>query len=148
MKLSEHFDDQEFRCHNGDPLPDDFAATIKDTVDFLERLRGFMNFYLFKIKKNPAWLDLGITIVSGHRSLAYNRRIGSSDTSQHVAGKAADVIPSVSFRLFGYSEWYAMAELVAKSYGKDRPYRLGKYNRSKFVHVDCGYGHGGLRWTK
>ena len=145
MKLNEHFDSEEFRCHDGSPLPDDFGETIRDTVDFLERLRGFMNFHLFKEKGE--WLDIGITVLSGHRSLPYNRRIGSADTSMHVAGKAADVIPAVSFRYFGYSQWYQMAELVAKSYGKERPYRLGKYNRSKFVHVDCGYGHGGLRWT-
>lgn len=143
-QLSEHFSDEEFRCHDRSPLPDDFAKTIADTVDFLERLRGFMNFHLFKTQ--GAWLDLGVIVLSGHRSLPYNLRIGSTKSSQHVAGRAADVVPACGYKWFTYGEWYEMCELVAKSYGEDRPYRLGKYTRSKFVHVDCGYGHGGKRW--
>ena len=32
-----------------------------------------------------------ITVVSGYRPLAYNRALGSLDTSQHIQGRAADI---------------------------------------------------------
>jgi len=144
MRLSEHFEMREFQCHDGSPLPENFPETIRDAVDFLERLRGFMNFYI--CRKTNVWLDVGLKIISGHRTLEYNRRIGSNDTSRHVAGQAADVAPVGGYKWFSYSDFYEMCELVDRSFSS-RPYRLGKYNRSKFVHVDCGYGHGGRRWT-
>jgi hypothetical protein len=142
--LSEHFNSTEFRCHDGSPLPDNFPETIKDTVEFLERLRGFMNFYI--AKNTGVWLDLGIIIISGHRTLSYNRRIGSSDTSRHVTGQAADVKPVGGYKYFSYGDFYKMCAIVDKSF-PGRPYRLGYYGRSKFVHIDCGYGHGSTRWT-
>jgi uncharacterized protein YcbK (DUF882 family) len=146
-QLSEHFKASEFVCH--DPkdkaLPNNFAETIADTVEFLERLRGFMNFWLYK--KVGQRFDLGIHIMSGYRNLKYNRRIGSTDSSRHVAGQAADVTPSGGFRRVSYEEFYQMLVLVDRSYS-NRPYRIGKYTRAGFVHVDCGYGHGGRRWGR
>ena len=143
--LSEHFSLNEFRCHDNQyRTPDSFKDTIKDTVEFLERLRGFMNFYIFD--KTGTWLNIGIQIVSGYRALEYNRRIGSSDTSRHVAGQAADIKPAGGYKYFSYKDFYQMAVLVDRSYS-DRSYRIGFYGRSKFVHVDCGYGHGSRRWN-
>ena len=141
--LSEHFSAKEFRCHDGSALPANFPKTIKDTIEFLERLRGFMNFYI--AQKTGTWIDLGIIIVSGYRNLQYNRRIGSSDTSRHVSGQAADIKPVGGYKYFSYGDFYKMAVIVDRSF-KDRPYRLGQYNKSLFVHVDCGYGHGSRRW--
>ena len=143
--LSEHFNISEFRCHDNQyRTPDSFKTTIKDTVEFLERLRGLMNFYIYQ--KTGKWLDIGIQIVSGYRSLEYNRRIGSSDSSRHVAGQAADIKPVNGYKYFSYKDFHKMAVLVDRSYS-DRPYRIGYYGRSKFVHIDCGYGHGGRRWS-
>ena len=141
--LSEHFNLGEFQCHDGSLLPVNFSKTINDTVEFLERLRGFMNFYVFD--KTGKWLDIGIRIISGHRSLTYNRRIGSSDSSRHIAGQAADIIPNIGYKYFSYQDFHKMAILIDKSF-PNRAYRLGYYGRSKFVHVDCGYGHGSTRW--
>lgn len=144
--LSEHFNASEFRCHDHRyPLPDDFPETIHDTVEFLERLRGFMNFYI--AHATGAWIDLGLIVVSGHRALEYNRRIGSKDSSRHVSGQAADIKPVGGYKYFSYRDFYKMATMVDRSYS-DRPYRLGLYTGSLFVHVDCGYGHGGRRWGK
>lgn len=147
-KLSEHFIPGEFQCHNGDALPENFAETINDTVEFLERLRFLMNCHIYLVTGN--YPDSGIQIVSGHRSPRYNRRIGSSDSSRHVSGQAADVKPAGGYKHFTYRDLCDMAELIDKSFS-DRPYRLGRYShlgKNAFIHVDCGYGHGGLRWGK
>jgi uncharacterized protein YcbK (DUF882 family) len=141
--LSEHFKAVEFQCHDGSELPANFEKTIRDTVEFLERLRGFMNWWLHQ--KTGQWHDLGIHVLSGYRSVAHNRKVGSTDSSRHVTGQAADVTPSGGFRRIDYEEFYQMTLLVDRSYS-NRPYRIGKYTRSGFVHVDCGYGHGGRRW--
>ena len=142
--LSEHFKASEFQCHDGGPLPGDFHKTIKDTVEFLERLRGFMNFYV--CKQTGVWLDLGIHPTSGYRSKEYMKRKNIKDSGNHSGGFAADIEPVGGYKYFSYSDFYKMAVLVDRSY-KSRPYRIGYYGKSKFVHVDCRYGHGGRRWT-
>ena len=145
--LGTHFKAGEFACHDRKDQgpPDNFGITINDTVEFLERLRGFQNFWLFQ--KTGEWPDLGIHILSGYRNLRYNLAIGSTKSSAHVSGHAADVTPSGGFRRVKYADFYEMAELVDKSFS-DRAYRIGKYTQSGFVHIDCRYGHGGLRWGR
>jgi len=143
--LSEHFNSSEFRCHdNSFPLPDDFKDTIKDTVEFLERLRGFMNFYIFD--KTGVWLNIGINITSGYRHPEYMKRKDIKDSGNHSGGFAADVTPVGKYKYFNYEDFYKMAVLVDRSY-TTRPYRIGYYGRSQFVHIDCRYGHGRRRWS-
>lgn len=73
--LSEHFDKAEFREHGSGKLqgPDPRLVTV------LERLRA--------LDGRP------LKIVSGYRSAAYNRRIGGARNSQHIYGRAADILP-------------------------------------------------------
>lgn len=144
IRLGDHFKAREFQCHDGSDLPDLFNSTISHTVEFLERLRGFQNFWLFK--ETGEWVDLGVHILSGYRNLKYNLKIGSTRTSAHVSGHAADVLPSGGFRRITYQQFYEMIILVDKSFS-NRPYRIGKYTRSGFVHIDCKYGHGATRWV-
>ena len=147
-KFSPHFNMNEFACRDGSPLPGDFPKTIGHTVEFLERLRFLMNAHVYR--QTGRYIDLGLTVVSGHRSLKYNRRIGSKDSSRHVSGQAADVRPANGYVWFKYKEFCDMAELVDTSF-PDRPYRIGKYShlgKNAFIHIDCGYGHGGKRWGK
>jgi len=73
------------------PLPANFATTIKDTVEFLERLRTLMNEKLAAKTGKPS--NVGLKIISGHRTAAYNRRCGGARNSRHVTGQAADVKP-------------------------------------------------------
>lgn len=146
LKLSDHFTAREFQCHNGDPLRPNFHKTIKDTVEFLERLRWLMNAVVeVKTGENK---NIGLRVVSGHRTLDYNTRIGSKPTSAHVSGQAADIAPIRGYQHgFNYKEFHDMAIIIDRTFD-DRPYRIGKYSGSGFVHIDCRYGHGGRRWGK
>lgn len=153
LKLSKHFTAREFQCHDGSPIPDWFPEKISDTVDFLERFRGFMNFHVLKV--TGEWKDIGLHVTSGYRTMAYQKREGIGKTTNHPGGWAADVNPTYRdkqyyYSDFTYAEFWKMALLVDKSF-KDRPYRLGNYagkRRYKFLHVDCRYGYGGRRWYR
>ena len=46
-----------------------------------------------------------IRITSGFRCLDLNRKLGSSDTSYHVKGQAADIEPIKNIKLFDILEW-------------------------------------------
>lgn len=73
--LSAHFSRYEFAEHdNGAQHEID-----RRLLDVLERLRA--------ITGQP------LSIVSGYRSPAYNRRVGGAPQSQHIYGRAADVKP-------------------------------------------------------
>ena len=70
-----HFTRSEFKCKCG--------SCDQDTVDFelldiLERLR--------------VHYGVPITINSGNRCAAYNKKIGGSKNSQHVKSRAADIV--------------------------------------------------------
>jgi len=76
--------------------------------------------------------DEAYHVVSGYRSPATNRMLarsngGVAQNSYHMKGMAADL--KLSSRSIGQM---AGAALACKAGG------VGKYNRSNFVHVDCG----------
>lgn len=146
-RLSEHFSADEFRCADGSPLPDDFGETIRDTVEFLERLRLLMNVRL--LERTGAWPGEGLVITSGHRTQSHNRAVGGAENSRHVAGQAADTRPAFEYGdEFSYGDFCELAELVDATF-PDRPYRLGFYPRAgakAWIHVDCAYGFGARRW--
>jgi len=146
-ELSNHFTAKEFRCRGGSDLPPDFAETIRDTVEFIERLRLLMNVRL--LERTGKWHNTGIVIVSGHRNESYNNNVGGAKNSRHVTGQAADVRPTRSYdEVFSYSDFCELAELTDKTF-PSRPYRLGFYPHKgaiAWIHVDCAYGFGGRRW--
>jgi uncharacterized protein YcbK (DUF882 family) len=94
-------------------------------------------------KIRDAW-GSPIKVTSWYRPLNVNRAIGSSDNSQHVLGKAADISP-----LFGnldkFEQWLDANWFGALGYGQRA--------RRGFTHVDNrnnkGWGSGGsksARW--
>tara|TARA_R110000803_G_C11741603_1_gene291128 strand:- start:124 stop:465 length:342 start_codon:yes stop_codon:yes gene_type:complete len=103
-----HFTRSEFKCKCG--------SCGQDTVDFelldiLERLR--------------VHYGVPITINSGNRCAAYNKKIGGSKNSQHVKSRAADIVvdgvhPHRVYALL--DTWYP------DSYG------MGRYEF--FTHID------------
>lgn len=148
LQLSKHFKAKEFQCHDGSPLPDIFPERIKDTVEFMERLRGFINFVV--LERTGQWKNIGIYITSGHRSPEYMKKKNIKDSGNHSGCYAGDTMPTKDgqhyyYKYFTYEEYWEMTELVDKSF-PDRSYRLGRYDESRFVHVDCRYGYGGRRW--
>lgn len=76
--LSAHFSRFEFNQH-GDPMPVDQIKVSPDLVDKLEKLRHIIG-------------DRPIHICSGYRSPLYNMVVGGVPRSQHMLGKAADIM--------------------------------------------------------
>ncbi len=166
-QLSDHFQAWELYTHGAHgfkprPIKEEHIPKYKDTLEFAERLRGFMNLIRYDRMGKDKYTEQGMSVTSAYRHRAYNRKVNSSDTSMHTdpppgvdsenwpAPCAMDLTPSPikgegKWKYFSYDEFYQMAELVDQSF-PERPYRLGYYGKSLFVHVDCGYGHGGKRW--
>lgn len=155
--LSEHFSLKEFDhdIMGGKLPPESMRDNIRDTLEFLERLRFFMNWVIMDRKKLSYYPNFGISITpnGGYR---YDPKVVSGEItvddqkSRHYFFFAADVRPTGLYQYgFTYQEFYEMALLIDKSF-TDRKYRIGKYlgyGQYAWVHIDCAYGYGGLRWT-
>jgi len=106
-----NFKISEFRCKGSGKLPKngmDNTLLLK-----LERLR-------YNLGNKP------ITINSGYRTPAHNKRVGGASKSQHLYGKAADIV----VKGVSPSRVYAAADKLFNG--------VGKYNT--FTHVDTrGY---------
>lgn len=72
--LSPHFKLSEFACKNGA----DKVLYSTELLDKLEELRSYGGFT--------------VSINSGYRTAAYNRKVGGASNSQHIKGTAADIV--------------------------------------------------------
>jgi uncharacterized protein YcbK (DUF882 family) len=84
LQLSKNFSAKEFECR--EPHPSGEHRISKDLVQKLQQLRDVMG--------------VSLTITSGYRHEAYNRKIGGASRSQHIHGNAADVKCADLNRLF------------------------------------------------
>lgn len=78
MKLTAHFSKYEFDCTDGSEMPFEVLNNVIEVANNLEVLR--------------AHFGAPIIINSAYRSPVYNRSIGGAVNSQHLGGKAADVV--------------------------------------------------------
>jgi uncharacterized protein YcbK (DUF882 family) len=78
MRITENFSLSEFDCKDGTELPTALLPNVLDLADNLQVLRDY--------------LGVPISINSAYRTLEYNRKIGGSTKSQHLLGKAADIV--------------------------------------------------------
>ena len=78
MKLTANFSKSEFECSDGSEMPLEVFNNIIELAENLEVVR--------------AHFGAPITINSAYRSPVYNRQIGGVPTSQHLGGKAADIV--------------------------------------------------------
>jgi len=78
MRITENFSLSEFDCNDGTELPTALLPNVLDLADNLQVLRDY--------------LGVPISINSAYRTLEYNRKIGGSTKSQHLLGKAADIV--------------------------------------------------------
>lgn len=76
--LSPHFNRSEFNQHR-EPLPVDQIKVSAELVEKLEKLRHAIG-------------DKPINIRSGYRSPAYNKSVGGAKHSQHMEGRAVDIV--------------------------------------------------------
>lgn len=78
MKLTAHFSKQEFDCEDGSEMPFEVLSNVFDLSEQLEVLR--------------AHFGAPITINSAYRSPVHNRKVGGAATSQHLSGRASDIV--------------------------------------------------------
>jgi len=76
--MTKNFKKSEFDCKCGCDMPVDVLANITKLASQLQYIRD-----------NVA---LPITINSGYRCEAHNKSVGGSENSQHLLGKAADIV--------------------------------------------------------
>ena len=78
MKITANFNREEFECSDGSEMPLEVFNNIIQLAENLEVVR--------------AHFGAPVTINSAYRSPVYNRQIGGVPTSQHLGGKAADIV--------------------------------------------------------
>lgn len=115
MQLTKNFKKAEFDSKDGAQMPVDVLKNVQDLANNLQVLRDY--------------LGKTISINSGYRSKARNAKVGGSPKSQHILGKAADIVvmgvkPEVVAQ--------TIEKLIAQ--GKLRQGGIGIYDT--FVHYD------------
>ncbi len=110
MKLSEHFDSNEFKCKCCGGLPQ--QGIDKKLIELLEQIRAAFN--------------KSITITSGYRCEHHNAEVGGAKKSQHMDGIAADI------KVTGVDAHAVHAYLT--EHFDDKIGGLGKYK--SWTHVD------------
>lgn len=122
MLLTAHFRTEEFKCHDGTPVPlESHRALLRLCLRYLEPLRS---------RFGPVY------VASGHRPQAYNDAHGGAPLSQHVYGAhgygvAADVMCQRGYP----TDWFEFLDALG-------PGGLGQY--LSYVHVDNRRGR--ARW--
>lgn len=123
--LTKHFRLDEFRCRDGTPVP---AKCMKNVIDLAAELE-----LVRRIWKKP------VTILSAYRTPAWNKQEGGVKNSQHLYGRAADIVVAG-----------VPANVVADAIeagiinGDFRFGGLGRYRN--FTHVDIRRGT--ARWDE
>ena len=115
MKLTSNFNKSEFDCKSGADMPQEVFNNIQKLANQLQIIRNKVS--------------VPIKINSGYRSPEHNTKIGGSKTSQHLLGKAADIV------IDGYTP-DEVADLIEEliENGDILQGGLGRYNT--FTHYD------------
>jgi uncharacterized protein YcbK (DUF882 family) len=125
MQLTKNFAKSEFDSKDGEEMPTEVFYNIQKLANQLQYVRDY--------------LDRPIRINSGYRSLNHNLVIGGSKNSQHLLGKAADIVvkglePKLVYEI--------LEDLINK--GEILQGGLGLYD--SFVHYDFGFKGKRRRW--
>lgn len=122
--MTRNFSKYEFECNDKSEMPIDVEMNIALLADQLQKLRDYLN--------------APITINSAYRSPSWNEKVGGSKNSQHLLGRAADIVVD------GYTPdqvYDAIEKLISENKMKEGG--LGRYNT--FTHYDIrGYR---ARWS-
>ncbi len=78
MRLTKNFSLSEFDCKDGSEMPSELLPNVLELAENLQVLRDFVG--------------VPISLNSAYRTLEYNRKIGGATNSQHLLGKAADIV--------------------------------------------------------
>lgn len=77
-QLTNNFHIREFKCKDGNKVPEQLEANVKLLAEQLQILRDY--------------IGIPIHLNSAYRTEAYNKHIGGSPKSQHLQAKAADLV--------------------------------------------------------
>ena len=114
--MTKNFSIKEFQCKCGCTIPQEVEYNIVKLSNQLQAIRDYV--------KTP------ITINSAYRCKSHNKAVNGSDRSQHLLGKAADIV------IRGYDpslETYPLVEALINE-GEILQGGLGKYDT--FTHYD------------
>tara|TARA_R100000541_G_scaffold23737_1_gene33508 strand:- start:17 stop:409 length:393 start_codon:yes stop_codon:yes gene_type:complete len=118
MRLTDNFSKSEFNCKCGCEMPDDVLDNIKCLAIQLQAIRDRFN--------------ASLIINSAYRCPNHNRSIGGVKNSQHVLGKAADIVVK------GFSPNEVANTIESMLRNEYNPHfnigGLGRYNT--FTHID------------
>ncbi len=115
MQLTKNFQLSEFACHDGTPVPTHLIGNVQLLANNLQVLRD----------------DIGqpITILSGYRTPAWNKKVGGKPQSFHMKAMAGDLV----VKGWTPKQLHARIEkLIAQ--GKMKAGGLGLY--AGFTHYD------------
>ncbi len=128
VPTSDNFSMSEFACNCGAQVPADYWGNLQLLMDNLEVIRAHFG-------------GKPITINSGYRTPAYNKKVGGVSSSQHLTGSAAD------FKVSGVSpNKVHSACVLLRSQGKLKNGGIGKY--FTFTHFDIRNGKADWDKTK
>jgi hypothetical protein len=99
--MTKNFQLSEFACNDGTPVPPELVTNCSQLAEQLQVLRD-------ELKES-------ITINSGYRSKAWNKKVGGKPNSMHLQAKAADIV-TASKTPKQLKAWKALAE----SFGTER----------------------------
>lgn len=128
---SEHLSWAEMACRNGVEYPQEWRSTrAVELARAFERVRELCGFALI--------------VDSAYRTPAYNRYVGGAKDSQHVQGRALDLVPSPP----GKKALIALRGAVERAKSEGLIRGVGFY--SGFIHIDTRPGsnktwHGGRK---
>ena len=114
-RLTKNFILDEFQSNDGSIMPNEVLENIKKLAENLQVLRDYVN--------KP------IKVNSGYRSPDWNRKVGGVPKSQHILGKASDIV----IKGMKPSEVASIIESLIAS-GKMKQGGIGIY--PNFVHYD------------
>lgn len=119
----------ELACKDGTPYPAEWrrsrAVPLALEFEIIRRACG----------------NRPITILSGYRTEAHNRKVGGARNSQHVQGRALDLRPPGTMSV---SEFYYKILTVADEY-ESKIKGVGLY--PTFVHIDTRPSDFIVKWT-
>jgi len=125
MKLSDNFKLEEFQCKCGCEMPRNVMENIFKLVDQLQIVRDIYG---------------PLNVNSAYRCESHNKSIGSSSSSQHVLGKAADITAELAPG--------ELADVIEEDINNNivKFGGLGRYNT--FTHVDIRPNKARWNYTK
>jgi uncharacterized protein YcbK (DUF882 family) len=124
--MSEHFSIEEMHCHDGTAYPVAWRDTrLVELFTLLEAIRGI-------------W-DRPMRIISGYRTLAHNGSIGGARHSEHMEGRAADIVVQGV-------EPLVVVKGILELHQQGAIYLGGLGTYATFTHVDVRPGTKLTRW--